>query len=113
MKEAAAANGWQVRQIALKYRNPSNAPDAEGARALAQFARDTTLQAIVLQTRAKDVAGTRYLRRITVQPACLMCHGAKASRPAFVTTEYPGDLAYGFRAGDLRGAYSVFIPNTR
>lgn len=113
MKEVAAANGWQTRQIATKYRNPANAADAEGARVLGQFARDTALHAVVLRTAVNGVAGTRYLRRITVQPACLMCHGTKASRPSFVITEYPGDLAHGFRVGDLRGAYSVFIPNTR
>lgn len=113
MKEGAATYGWQARQIAVKYRNPANAADPEGDRVLRQFTRDTSLQAVVLRTTVNGVAGTRYLRRITVEPACLMCHGAKSSRPAFVATEYPGDRAYDFRAGDLRGAYSVFIPNTR
>ncbi len=113
MKESAAANRWQVRQIAVKFRNPANAADPEGARVLAMFARDSTLRAVTLHTTINGTRGTRYLRRITVEPSCLLCHGAKASRPAFVTTEYPNDRAYGFRAGDLRGAYSVFIPGSR
>jgi hypothetical protein len=94
----------------VKFRNPANAADPEGARVLAMFARDSTLRAVTLHTTINGTRGTRYLRRITVEPSCLLCHGAKASRPAFVTTEYPNDRAYGFRAGDLRGAYSVFIP---
>jgi hypothetical protein len=113
MKEAAAANRWQARQIAVKYRNPANIADPEGARVMAMFARDSTLRAVTLQTTSNGSRGTRYLRRIVVGPSCLLCHGDKASRPAFVATEYPNDRAYGFRAGDLRGAYSVFIPGMR
>jgi hypothetical protein len=53
----------------------------------------------------------RYLRRITVESSCLACHSARASRPAFVVGNYPKDRAFEFRAGDLRGLYSVFIPS--
>jgi len=113
MKESAASNGWQARQIAVKYRNPANAADVEGARALAMFGRDSALRSMTLHTTINGIRGTRYLRRITVEPSCLLCHGAGTSRPAFVATDYPNDRAYGFRAGDLRGAYSVFIPETR
>ena len=113
MKESAVSNSWQARQIAVKYRNVANAADAEGVRALAMFARDSALRSMTLHTTINGIRGTRYLRRITVESSCLLCHGAKTSRPAFVATEYPNDRAYGFRAGDLRGAYSVFIPGTR
>jgi len=112
MKESAASNSWQARQIAVKYRNVANAADAEGARALAMFVRDSALRSLTLHTTISGVRGTRYLRRITVERSCLLCHGTRTSRPAFVATEYPNDRAYGFRVGDLRGAYSVFIPGT-
>ena len=54
--------------------------------------------------------GTRYYRRINVEASCLACHGGKDSRPQFIKDKYPQDLAYDFQVGDLRGMYSVFIP---
>ena len=52
----------------------------------------------------------RYFRRITVRSACLECHGRKEKRPAFVRERYPEDRAFGFERGDLRGVYSIFVP---
>lgn len=113
MKDASAQHGWIGRQVAVKYRNPANAADPEAARMLERFAQDSTLRAVTLRTYVNGRAGTRYLRRITVEPSCLLCHGAREARPAFVREEYPDDRAFDFRAGDLRGAYSVFIPDSR
>ena len=62
-----------------------------------------------------DVGGTpgwRCQRRITVESACLACHGAKADRPAFIQKRYPEDRAFDFEEGDLRGLYSVFVPDS-
>ncbi|BAY51992.1 hypothetical protein NIES2134_104080 [Thermostichus vulcanus NIES-2134] len=106
-KEIAAANGWQVRQVALKYRNPNHAPrTALDVQALNQFDNNHHLQAF-WQT---DKEGVHYFRRIDVQASCLACHGAKNRRPAFIQEKYPSDRAYGFRVGDLRGMYAVTIP---
>jgi hypothetical protein len=46
-----------------------------------------------------------------VESSCLACHGARDARPAFVKESYPQDKAFAFKAGDLRGAYSVFLPS--
>jgi hypothetical protein len=35
--------------------------------------------------------GTRYLPRITVEAACLACHGPQDKRPAFVKQGDPND----------------------
>jgi len=59
----------------------------------------------------KSKVGLHYFRRIDVQKACLKCHGSKDHRPNFVKKGYPNDKAFGFIVGDLRGIYSVFIPN--
>ena len=64
------------------------------------------------RTRRGETDGWRYARRITVQPSCLACHGPKDQRPDFVKTGYPDDRAYGFEAGDLRGLYAVFVPDS-
>lgn len=110
MQQVATSNGWTIRQVAIKNRNPANAADAESAAQLRRFAREPALQSVVLATTLNGRPGVRYLRRITVEASCLGCHGARESRPTFVTENYPYDKAYAFKAGDLRGAYSVFLP---
>lgn len=112
MQQIATNNGWTIRQIAIRNRNPANAADAEATMHLRRFEREPALQSVVLSTTVNGKAGLRYLRRITVEASCLACHGARESRPAFVKENYPQDKAFAFKAGDLRGAYSVFMPTS-
>ncbi|PSN14305.1 hypothetical protein C7271_21770 [filamentous cyanobacterium CCP5] len=107
-------NGWQVKQMANKYRNPAHAPDNLHARmALAKFEQDPDLTGFWEPETLDGVTGTRYYRRINVEASCLACHGAKNNRPQFVKNNYPQDLAYDFNVGDLRGMYAVFIPDVK
>lgn len=108
----AKETGWSIAQLAERNRNADNVLDPEARRAVHQLQRDPGLLSITRRTTYKGVAGTRYLRRITVETSCLACHGARDTRPAFVVKNYPADKAYGFAAGDLRGVYSVFIPDS-
>lgn len=104
-------NNWQVRQVAVKYRNPANKADPEAAEISMQFATDKTLDSLWTYTELAGKPGWRYFRSIEVEPACLACHGAKDSRPAFVKEKYTDDHAFDFSVGDLRGLYSVFVPD--
>ena len=105
-------NGWQVKQIASKYRNPAHAPDNLHARiALSRFEQNPELMGFWDRETINGQEGTRYYRRINVEASCLACHGPKNNRPQFVKDNYPQDLAYDFRVGDLRGMYAVFIPD--
>jgi hypothetical protein len=105
-------NGWQVKQIASKYRNPTHAPESLRDKvALAKFEQDRDLVGLWDRETINQQIGTRYYRRIDVEASCLVCHGAKESRPQFVQKGYPQDLAYNFKVGDLRGMYAVFIPD--
>lgn len=108
----ASRNGWTVQQLSEKHRNPAHEPDAEAAGVLRRMDADDDLTAVVRRTTLDGVEGTRYFRRITVEPACLACHGARDERPEFVREDYPQDRAYGFEPGDLRGAYAVFVPDS-
>lgn len=108
----AKETGWSIAQLAERNRNVDNVLDAEARRAFHQLQRDPALLSVTRRTTYKGIAGTRYLRRITVETACLACHGARDTRPAFVVKNYPADKAFGFAAGDLRGIYSVFIPDS-
>jgi hypothetical protein len=105
-------NGWQVKQISKKYRNPAHKPDGPHAiMALAKFEKDPDLLGFWDREARDGQGGTRYYRRINVEASCLACHGAKGSRPEFVQNKYPEDRAFDFNVGDLRGMYSVFIPD--
>lgn len=105
-------NGWKVKQIATKYRNPAHAPDNENAlMALAKFEADPNLAGFWDRETLDGQSGLRYYRRINVEASCLACHGAKDDRPDFVKAKYPEDKAYDFKVGDLRGMYAVFIPD--
>ncbi|NER81725.1 MAG: DUF3365 domain-containing protein [Leptolyngbya sp. SIO1D8] len=107
-------NGWQVKQIARKYRNPAHAPDDSHARmALAKFEQNPELTGFWERETLAGEVGTRYYRRINVEASCLACHGAKRDRPQFVKDNYPQDLAYDFNVGDLRGMYAVFMPDVK
>jgi len=105
-------NGWAVRQIATRYRNPANAAAPGDSALFAQFETDPDLVDRWLDATHDGVPGQRYVRRIAVQGTCLACHGARDERPAFVVENYPEDRAYGFEVGDLRGLYSVFVPDS-
>jgi hypothetical protein len=111
-KQLSQENGWQVKQIASKYRNPDHAPDSPTAeQALERFETDPHLYGYWNREALNGVEGTRYYRRINVEATCLTCHGAKENRPDFVKANYPQDLAYDFEVGDLRGMYAVFMPD--
>ena len=112
-KQMAQDNGWTVIQMADKFRNPKHQLDAEGRQAYLQLEANSSLMGLWRRAAVDGVPGARYFRRITVESACLACHGAKAERPAFVKRGYPDDRAYDFQTGDLRGIYSVFIPDAR
>lgn len=111
-KKLAEENNWQVKQIAKKYRNPAHKPEnVQVQMALTKLDLDPELMGFWERTTVNGEPGTHYYRRINVEASCLACHGAKDDRPQFVKENYPQDLAYDFEVGDLRGMYSVFIPD--
>lgn len=106
-KQVAKKNGWFFRQVSHKNRNPKNGPNPIESKALEEMSQNSKKTAFW----RKDKAGHYYFHRITVQPKCLACHGPKERRPKFIKKKYPKDKAYGFKAGDLRGIYSVLVPS--
>jgi hypothetical protein len=112
-QKLATATGWQVRQLAVKYRNPVNRADREAEHFQHVLASDTTVKGMWIRTEMNGQPGTRYFRSIVVREACMPCHGTRDSRPAFIKENYPLDRAYNFDEGDLRGVFSVFVPDPR
>jgi hypothetical protein len=113
--------GWRVRRVSVKYRNPADAPDDHEARVLGEFAALKAKGELHVNTEHAEVIvdeGRRYLRYmkpiVMGSPVCLTCHGGPADIPQDVQAElrrlYPGDTATGYRVADLRGAVSVKLP---
>jgi hypothetical protein len=107
-------NGWQVRQVASKYRNPDHAPaNAQERQVIDLFRRHPEINGLWEPAVAEQGAGLNYYRRINVEPSCLACHGSKASRPAFIKASYPDDKAFDLAVGELRGMYAVHLPEVQ
>jgi hypothetical protein len=107
-------NGWQVRQVASKYRNPDHAPATTQEREVIDlFSRHPEINGLWEPAVAEQGAGLNYYRRINVEPSCLACHGTKASRPAFIKANYPDDKAFDLAVGELRGMYAVHLPEVQ
>lgn len=110
--------GWQITRVGTRVRNPLlGTPDAYEARVLSQFqqrmeAGETKkpLEHAGIQ-EADDSRYFRYMKAIKVKPQCLGCHGPVEDQPkairATLKEQYPADKAVGYKAGELRGAFSV------
>jgi len=102
---------WTVGRTALKLRNPDNSPDAWERAVLERFSEQAAGGTPLTQLRYGEVVDGeyRYMQAIGTQPDCLGCHG-ETIEPALVKLldeRYPQDQARGFRAGDLRGAFTL------
>jgi hypothetical protein len=117
--DASSKHDVTVRRTALKIRNPRNAADAFETRVLEEFVRKLEAGADPMTVDYSETVtngGTtvfRYMKAIpTAAEPCLACHGSDVTPEvkAEITKLYPLDQAIGFKAGALRGAFSVSIP---
>jgi hypothetical protein len=113
--------GWRVRRVSEKVRNPADTPDADELAVLrtwqnAKHAGHLPPAAEHQQILSED--GRRYLHYMKpifiAGPICLQCHGVSDKLSPDVADKlkelYPYDQATGYALGDLRGAISVKIP---
>jgi len=106
-----------IKRTSLKLRNPDNAPDAWEKEVLTSFetklANGTPIDQLVHSETIKTENSTtlRMMRAIPTQGLCLTCHGDKQTMGEDLANaleeSYPNDLATGFQAGQIRGAFSV------
>jgi len=112
-------NGWQIGRTSLKPRNAANAPDAWETDILKQFdARKAAGEDPkkmehyeVVTQNGKQVF--RYMKAIpTAEKPCLVCHGSNLKPPIAEALDklYPHDQARGYKAGDIRGAFTITQP---
>ncbi len=109
--------GLEIRRVSLKARNAKDHPDEWEAAKLREWEKAYKPGAPpedvfeVVEEDGRRLA--RYLKPIVVQPMCLGCHGPREKLSDEVRQvldeRYPRDRATGYRAGDLRGAFSVTV----
>lgn len=107
---------WEIARTSFKLRNPNNAPDAWERRVLEYFATQEGLGADLKKLAYSEVVTDesgrqvfRMMKAIPVSKQCLACHGdqLKPGIKATLNELYPYDAATGFKAGDLRGAFTL------
>lgn len=116
--ELEKRTGWTIRRVSSLPRTAENAPNAEEAAALKTFevrlmAGQTFPNLRRVDTVAKNgEANVHVMQAIPTFDACLACHGSTID-PAIakeIKALYPDDKAVGYKAGDLRGAFSLYKP---
>ncbi len=106
--------GMVLRRTALKVRNPGNAPDEYERKVLEKFVADFAAGKEIKKVqhaKTEEADGGRvfrFMRAIPTGKVCLNCHGdnIKDDVKAQLDKLYPEDQATGFKAGELRGAFS-------
>ena len=113
------STGWDVARTSRKLRNPSNAPDAWETKVLLDFEerRATGESASTLvYSEVVEKDGESYFRFMKgiVMPSlekmpCLKCHGEtiEPETAAILDELYPEDKARGYKAGQVRGAFTL------
>lgn len=113
--------GWRVRRVSDRVRNPADTPDAYEREVLRTWQEEKSAGRLAPTTERQEIvteggqSALRYMRPILIAaPVCLQCHGEPAKLGPGVAEAlrelYPGDQATGYSLGDLRGAISVRIP---
>jgi len=109
------ADDMTIKRTSDKYRNPSNAPDSMEKRIMAKFLQLKSSQQVIKPVFEEDQLGKyHYFKPIILQAMCVNCHGSKTNQiqPAVwqsIQRSYPGDLAFGYKEGDLRGMWHVIF----
>ncbi len=107
--------GWEISRTSLKPRNTKNSPDAWEAAVLTSFEeRKEAGEAVSKIDHAEVISNNgqsqfRYMKAIPTKPLCLSCHGENIPADVLKRIDqlYPNDMARGFKAGDIRGAFSI------
>lgn len=117
--DLSAKHGMKVARTSLKTRNSANKPDAWERKVLEQFEErrakgeapaKMAFYEIVEENGKKDF---RFMKAIGMPPLskmpCLKCHGENIDPKVVATLDelYPNDMARGYKAGQIRGAFTI------
>lgn len=113
---ASDESGFEITRTSLKLRNPENAPDQWETKILQDFQKKANegmdlsrLEYGETTTSPEGDKLFRYMKAIPMAEQCAACHGTdiKPDVKAEILRYYPEDKAYGYKVGELRGAFSL------
>lgn len=116
MVQADLEGNLSLKRTSFRYRNPENAPDQAEEEALRYFEEALRSGGSPPSSYVQRVSEGeyRYYQPLFVGEFCLQCHGDPEVMDPGVRDalgeRYPGDLATGYRAGELRGVVRVSLP---
>ena len=110
----ASDSGWDVGRTSLRIRNPGNSPDDWEQHILETFEERLLSGEKPAEIEYYEVVQQdgdrvfRYMKAIPTAELCESCHGSAldASVKQRLRELYPMDRARGYRAGDIRGAFT-------
>jgi hypothetical protein len=110
---SVSTDGYTVRRVGTRLRNPGNAPSERDRAALAQFEARDKKDDSPIRVRNDDAAAPKFSLYLPLRAGemCITCHGDPTSLPQAardaLSQRYPQDQATGYALGDLRGAVVV------
>jgi hypothetical protein len=113
-----STEGWTVKRTSLKLRNAKAQPDAWEKQTLEDFEAEKAKGADPAKLERAEIADVngvptfRYMKAIPAGEPCLACHGDSVSAEvkAKLAELYAEDKATGYKAGDIRGAFTLSKP---
>lgn len=114
-KEMEDKYSAKIKRVSLKNRNANNAPSEQEAEILVKY-NDLLNSAKSLDpiVEIKTNNEVQYYAPIIIQEKCLACHGSlekelTSETDSIIKSLYPNDKATGYKAGELRGIWSITI----
>jgi hypothetical protein len=108
---AHSVNGWSIKRVTDRFRNPDNAANPEELAILARFLEKGAPSYIEEWDSSGTVATYRYYHPIRTSELCLNCHGSQERIGEGVIEKvrlvYPDDHATGYEENELRGMFVV------
>lgn len=117
--QASLEDGLVLKRTSFRYRNPRNAPDEAEEAAIRYFEEVIAAGNASPSGYVQKVSDAefRYYQPLFLGEVCLQCHGEQEAMDPhlrdILLQKYPGDLATGYAAGDLRGVVRVTVPASK
>lgn len=109
----ASVYGVTIRRATDRPRNQSNTATSQELAIIEKYKAQLTSGDQLLPQVVKANGAKTFFSPIIASDLCLQCHGSKTSMESYraIADLYPNDLATGYKAGDLRGVWSVTFSN--
>jgi len=112
LTEAQSREGWKIRRVTARFRNPDNRADSAELAILAQFSNPDDFVPYISSWSRHDSGWTyQFYEPIRTNKLCLNCHGGIQTLASGVfdalKRHYPRDRATGYTSGQIRGMFAI------